>query len=90
MTLTIDMPPELESRLHQAAARKGVAAADYALMLLKERLLSAGQEDLPFWATATKEEWLQAFNAWMDSHDPTLPLLSDEAISRESMYGERG
>ncbi|MFN2456316.1 MAG: hypothetical protein ABR577_19130 [Pyrinomonadaceae bacterium] len=90
MPLTIDMPPELESRLHQAAAREGVAAADYARMVLEERLLSAAQEELPFWATATKEEWLQAFNAWMDSHDPTLPLLSDEAISRESMYGERG
>ena len=84
------MPPELEDRLHHAAARKGVAPAEYARMLLEESLLSAEQEGLPFWATATKEEWLQAFNAWMDSHDPTLSLLSDEAISRESMYGERG
>ena len=38
MTLTIDIPPELEHRLQDEAARKGVVASDYARMLLEERL----------------------------------------------------
>ncbi|HEU4389905.1 MAG TPA: hypothetical protein VFV34_19035 [Blastocatellia bacterium] len=40
--------------------------------------------------TATREEWLKAFNAWMDGHDATLPPLTEEATSRESIYEERG
>ena len=90
MTITIDIPPELESRLQEEADRRGLAPEDLARLLLKEQLLDAHSERLPFWATASKEEWLSAFNAWMDGHDPTLPPLSDEAISRESIYAERG
>lgn len=37
------------------------------------------------------EEWVREFRAWAASHDQdNLPLLSDEAISREFIYGERG
>lgn len=47
MTLTIDIPPELEHRLQDEAARKGVAAEDYARMLLEERLLPGDQGQPP-------------------------------------------
>jgi hypothetical protein len=32
------------------------------------------------------EEWARQFRIWADSHDPNIPVLSDEAMSRESMY----
>jgi hypothetical protein len=38
----------------------------------------------------TAEEWSRQFHAWIDSHSTTGPLLSDEAIDRESIYGDRG
>jgi predicted transcriptional regulator len=88
MTLTIDIPPELEQRLQQEAKQRGVEAEDYARMLLEELLLSNGER--PLWKTAKKNEWLRKFNEWMDSHDPALPPLSEEATSRESIYGDRG
>ena len=47
MTLTIDIPPELEHRLQDEAARKGVPAEDYARMLLEERLMSGDQGQPP-------------------------------------------
>jgi hypothetical protein len=32
-----------------------------------------------------------SFNAWVHSHDhDNLPILSDEAISREFIYRDRG
>lgn len=41
--------------------------------------------------TATPEERIAAFQAWVESHrNLNFPTLSDEAISRESIYGERG
>jgi hypothetical protein len=32
------------------------------------------------------EEWARQFRIWADSHDPNIPVLSDEAMSRESIY----
>ncbi|MBD2577176.1 hypothetical protein [Oscillatoria sp. FACHB-1406] len=47
--------------------------------------------DSPFYATATPQEWSLAFRDWVESHRIlNLPTLPDEAISRESIYGERG
>ncbi len=44
-----------------------------------------------FQETATPQEWISAFREWVESHQNlNLPSLSDEAISRESIYGERG
>ena len=41
----------------------------------------------PFYATATPEERAQAVLEWGRSHAPrNAPALSDEAISRESIY----
>jgi hypothetical protein len=47
--------------------------------------------ETPLYAGATAEEWSAAFTSWVESHRSLeLPSLSDEAISREEMYGERG
>ena len=44
-----------------------------------------------FQETATPEEWVKAFREWVESHrGRNYPPLSDEDISRESIYGERG
>ena len=40
--------------------------------------------------TSTPQERAKAFRAWAESHSHNTPLLSDDAISRESFYGERG
>lgn len=48
-------------------------------------------KERPFYDTATPEEWVRAFHEWVETHcGLDLPLLSNEAISRESIYGERG
>ncbi|MBX3279990.1 MAG: hypothetical protein KF868_18465 [Acidobacteria bacterium] len=88
MTITIEIPPDLDRKLRDEAERQGLSVDDYARRLLEERLSET--EAPPFWATATPEEWLRAFDDWMDSHDATLPPLSAAAVSRESFYGERG
>lgn len=63
--------------------------------LLEEKLqasLDAASEEKPrpFHETATPAERAKAFREWAESHPPNQPYLSDEAISRESIYGERG
>ena len=48
-------------------------------------VLHPESEPLPFWATATPEEWVKSFREWVASHKegPGLPL---EALSRETIY----
>jgi hypothetical protein len=36
-----------------------------------------------------KEKWLKDFDEWMNSLDPNTPNLTDEQISRESLYEEQ-
>ena len=89
MTLTIDVGPEQEARLLEEAARQGLDARDYVRRIIESHLpLRTGSP--PFNTTATPEERARAFRAWAESQRLDTPLLSDEAISRESIYGERG
>lgn len=49
-----------------------------------------GNQELSVYQTATPEEWIKAFEEWAESHrNKNFPQLSDEDISRESIYGER-
>ena len=45
-------------------------------------------QEKPFYETATKEEWIKAFEEWASSHPKQIPPLCDYAVSRESMYKE--
>lgn len=38
---------------------------------------------------ADKEKWLKEFDEWMNNLDPNTPNLTDEQISRESIYEEQ-
>jgi len=56
------------------------------LETMLERLVES--KERPFYETATPEERACAFREWADSHDLNTPLLSDYAVSRESMYDD--
>lgn len=42
-----------------------------------------------FYVNATPEERARAFREWAESHDRNTALLSDYAVSRESIYDDR-
>lgn len=86
MTLTIDLPPELEERLQEESAREGLPAEEYARKVLEERLLPAGVDA----SSDANGDRLRAFSEWVGGHaGQSGPPLSDEAISREGIYRER-
>lgn len=88
MTLTIDLPPALEEKLQQESAREGLAAEEYARKVLEERLLPSVAD--PSSMNEMNGQKLKAFREWVSSHaGHSAPPLSDEAISRESIYRER-
>jgi hypothetical protein len=88
MTLTIDLPPALEEKLRSESAREGVAAEEFALKVLEERL-SHGEEAASTPA-ADAEARLRAFDEWVGGHDGhPAPPLTDEAVGRDSIYRGR-
>jgi hypothetical protein len=51
---------------------------------------SPNTAEQPFYEKATPEEWSREWRAWAASHSHNTPLLSDEAVERESIYEGRG
>ena len=47
-------------------------------------------EDRPFYETAAPEEWSHAWREWAAGHASQLSGLSDEAVSRDSIYEGHG
>jgi hypothetical protein len=53
-----------------------------------QNVSASAQEDVH---RLNAEKWLLAFDNWLNGHHYLqLPSLSDDDISRESIYGERG
>ena len=91
MTVTLELTPEIEARLAQHAAARGVTPEDYLADFLAENLPPVVEaKEKPFYERATKEEWLAEFHRWVDSHENRgEPYLSDEALRRENIYEDR-
>lgn len=84
MTVTLELTPEVEERIVAAAKDCGLSVEDYIQRKLEGKPTTPDPNELPF------EEWWQKWNEWLNSHDYIkAPPLSDEAISRESIYRER-
>lgn len=85
--MTIELKPEQAQTIDQAIRAGLIKSADEVvqagLEALRDRLQTSHQ-------SASPEEWMRKFRAWAHSHATTTALLSDEAISRESIYRERG
>ena len=88
--MTIQIKPEQEQVIG-AAIRAGLIVdaneiLDAAVETIR-RKLEAQPTETPH---LSAEEWIRKFREWAHSHPTDTPLLSDEAISRESIYAERG
>jgi hypothetical protein len=82
MSVTIDLPPEIEANFTAQAAARGVPLAEHLRHLLEEQ---AGA------SKATRKTPEGRVKLWRDvSGLPDTKPLSDEATSRESIYAERG
>jgi hypothetical protein len=81
MTVTLKLKPEIEAGLLAQAKANGMTLEEYLLSLVEASVFSGKQ-------ALTSEERASAFEAWSTSHRATPPL-SDDAVSREAMYGNR-
>jgi len=74
-----------EGTLEEIVARHGRKLAGRQLKVIVE----PDKKATPFYETASAEEWAQALRDWAASHSAHQPPLSEEAISRDSIYEGR-
>jgi hypothetical protein len=85
MVVTLNLPPNVEEAFLAEARARGVSLDELVRDVLLARESSSRAAEIP------PEEWVREFKAWTRSHaEDNLPLLSDEAMSRDFIYGERG
>jgi hypothetical protein len=88
--MTIHLNPEQERVIGQAiqagVIREPDDVVDVGLETIRRRL----EAQLASTTAMDEEQWSQELHAWVQGHSATTPLLSDEAISRDSIYGTRG
>jgi predicted nucleic acid-binding protein len=90
MIVTLNLPPDIEQALIAEAQSRGLSLDELVRVLLLDRQPSSPMRT-QFSAELSPEEWVRQFKIWTRSHaGDDLPLLSDEAMSREFIYRERG
>ena len=72
MSITLNLPPDMEARLQEEAARYGQDAAEYVKALVEDKLRPTARR---FYETATKEEW-RDLGAEVVGHEPTMTQLA--------------
>lgn len=82
MTITLELSSELEAGLSAMAVARGLTLPEYLRRVLEEQLPPQATDLSP---EARAAAWREAARGL-----PHTSPLSDEAISRESIYGDRG
>jgi hypothetical protein len=88
--MTIQLNPEEERLIGQAIQAGLIGKADDVVAVGVETIRQRLQSRVGLGSELNTEQWLREFKAWVHGHATTTPPLSDEAISRDSIYGTRG
>ena len=88
--IQVELKPEQERVVNLAIKAGVIDAADEVVELgvetIRLRLETRPRPD----DSRNAEAWSQDLHDWIRGHTNETPLLSDEAIDRDSIYGERG
>jgi hypothetical protein len=85
MTVTLELRPEEVAVLDARARAMGVDM----VAVLHDLIAQIAATERPLYETATLDEWDRALDKLSDDVDPTIPPIPDEALRRDSLYGDR-
>ena len=86
MNVTIELSDEQAAVLKAQAEAQGLTVERWFQKIAEHDIPS---ESIAHLQKTNPKEWARRFHEWAESHDRSTPLLSDEAISRESIYPDR-
>lgn len=85
MHTMLEVETEVASKIRARARERGVSVDAYLLELIEQKT--------PEFKTMNRlnsQERVRLLREWASGHSTNTPLLADDAISRENIYGERG
>jgi len=88
--MSIQLNPEQEQVVGQAIHAGLIRIPDDVVGIGIETIRQRLEAREPSTAALSAEEWSRELHIWIKSHSTTTPVLSDEAIRRDSIYGTRG
>jgi hypothetical protein len=86
MIVTVQIPDERAAQYKEHAQARGLTMERWLLELADQ---NAPTRSIAHLQATNSKEWARRFRAWADGHNPRIPILSDEAMSRESIYPDR-
>ena len=86
MNLTIELSDAQAAAVKAQAEAQGLTIERWFQKIAENHVSPQSIADLQ---NTDPKEWARHFHEWAESHDRTTPLLSDEGISRESIYPDR-
>jgi hypothetical protein len=88
MELNIRIPDDKAPAVKAQAQAQGLTVEQW-VEQIAEQHAQAQPVSIANLQKADPKEWARRFHEWAESHSRATPLLSDEAISRESIYPDR-
>lgn len=88
--MTFHLNPEQEQLVEQAIQAGVIQTPNEVLDVGIETIRLRLETRLVSGHVIDGEQWSREFHAWVHSHPSTTPLLPEEAVTRESIYGTRG
>ena len=85
MTTMLEVEPEIASKIQARARERGVSVDVYLRELIDQKGTESERSN-----GLSPEERVRMLREWASGHRTNTPLLSDDSISRESIYGGRG
>lgn len=82
MRTTLDVDERIAEKLRELAAADGISVEQLLATYIPGLRLSPGKD-------AAVDDMVSAFETWAESFPQDAPLLSDEALSRASIYLDR-
>ena len=79
-----EVDPEVASKIRARAQERGVSVDMYLRELIDQKRTESERSN-----RLSSQERVRLLREWASAHRTNSPLLSDDAISRESIYGER-
>ncbi len=83
MTLNIEISDSQAAALKAEADARGISIQD---LVQQQFGVDDDADSIVHLQRTNPKEWARQFHEWAISHDRTAPPLSDEAMSRDSMY----
>jgi hypothetical protein len=83
MLTMLEIEPEVASKIQARARERGVSVDVYLRELIDEKGTESERSD-----GLSSQERVRLLREWASGHSSKTPLLSDDAISRESVYTE--